>query len=95
MRKLLPTALGPVTMVREARFNSSSSNGPYEDNVNLMDSNEVTPNVTGAFKPNIDLAKNPTLWVEVVHYRVTRSTSFTVFTLSSLCSSLGVHVCYS
>jgi hypothetical protein len=61
MRKLFPTALGPVTMVRGARFNSSSSKGPYDDNVNLIDSNEVTPNVTGAFKPNIDLAKNPTL----------------------------------
>jgi hypothetical protein len=61
MRKLFPITLGPVTMVRGVRFNSSLSKGPYDDNVNLTDSNGVTPNVTGAFKPNIDLAKNPTL----------------------------------
>jgi hypothetical protein len=61
MRKLFPIALGPVMIVRGVRFNSSSSKGPYEDNVNLMDSNEVTPKVTGTFKPNIDLDRNPTL----------------------------------
>jgi hypothetical protein len=61
MRKLLPTALGPVTMMRGVRFNSSSSKGPYDDNVNLMGSNEVTLNVMGEFKPNIGLDRNPTL----------------------------------
>jgi hypothetical protein len=49
-------------MVRGVMFNSSSSKGPYEDKVNLMDSNEVTPNVVEAFKPNIDFDTNFNLY---------------------------------